>query len=82
MLFVHMTEIQPGLPFNLEFGECRLYFSDTTVVRSMTRSIESGLNQCTIDLSGYGEVNAIDINHTGVIPADVMYTRVCSGETE
>jgi len=82
MLFVHMTEIQPGLPFNLEFGECRLYFSDTTVVRSMTRSIESGLNQCTVDLSGYGEVNAIDINHTGVIPADVMYTRVCSGETE
>ncbi|MCK5842045.1 MAG: hypothetical protein KAH31_07750 [Candidatus Sabulitectum sp.] len=81
-LFVHMTEIQPGLPFNLEFGECRLHFSDTTVVREMTHSIESGLNQCTIGLSGSGEVNAIDVNPTRVIPADIMYTRVRSGESE
>ncbi|MEA3265703.1 MAG: hypothetical protein U9P42_01995, partial [Candidatus Fermentibacteria bacterium] len=81
-VFVHMTEIQPGLPFNLEFGECRLHFSDTTVVREMTHSIEPGLDQCTIGLSGFGEVNAIDINHAGIIPADIMYSRTHSGESE
>ncbi|MCD4706685.1 MAG: hypothetical protein K8S62_03000 [Candidatus Sabulitectum sp.] len=81
-ILIDMMEIQPGLPFNLEFGECQLHFQDTTVTRALISSIESGLIQCAAGLPGYGQVTAIDLNHTGVIPADLMYTRVSGGGQE
>lgn len=81
-ILIDMTEIQPGLPFNLEFSECQLHLTDTTITRTLMPSIEPGLVQCTAGLPGYGEVAAIDLNHTGMIPADLMYTRVPDGEQE
>ncbi len=75
-LLLTMTEIQPGSRFNFEFDRCRLYLSDTTVVRSLVPSGEPGLFQCPTDLPGYGEISAIDLNYRGVVPADFMYTRV------
>lgn len=82
MILIDMNEIQPGLPFNLEFSECQINLTDTTVTRTLTPSIEPGLLQCTTDPVGYGHVSTIDLNYTGVIPADIMYTRVFPGELE
>jgi len=81
-LLLSMTEIQPGPLFNLEFSRCRLYLPDTTVVRTLIPSGEPGLFQCLTDLPGYGEVTAIDLNFSGVVPADLMYTRVTGAGVE
>ncbi|GEM_PF-2083715 len=81
-LLLSMTEIQPGSRFNLEFSRCRLFLPDTTVVRTLIPSGEPGLFQCLTDLPGYGEVTAIDLNFSGVVPADLMYTRVTGAGVE
>ncbi|MCK5785246.1 MAG: hypothetical protein KAH54_01665 [Candidatus Sabulitectum sp.] len=81
-ILIKMVEIQPGLQFDLEFSHCQLILSDTTIVRTLMPSMEPGLIQCTAGLPGYVAVDAIDLNHSGLIPVDVMYTRVSSGNIE
>ena len=81
-ILIEMVEIQPGLQFDLEFSQCQLILSDTTITRTLMPSIEPGLIQCTAGLPGYGAVNAIDLDHHGLIPADIMYTRVSIGDIE
>ncbi len=77
-----IEEIQPGLFFNLELTECRLQFADTSIVRTLTPSIQPGLLECTSTLPGYGSILAIDMNFLGEIPADFIYRRTHSGELE
>ncbi len=81
-ILIDMTEIQPGLPFNLEFSECQIHLPDTVITRTLMPSMEPGLLQCTAGPAGDGHVSAIDLNHTGVIPVDLMYTRVHTGDLE
>ena len=78
-ILMDLVEFQPGLAFNLNFSQCELHFSDTTVTRTLMPSIEPGLIQCTSGLPEHGPVTAIDLNHACIIPVDLMYERVLDG---
>ena len=81
-VLIDMMEIQPGLQFNLIFSECQLHLPDTIITRILMPSIEPGLIQCSAGIPGHGRVAAIDLNPSGVIPVDIMYTRVSGVDLE
>jgi hypothetical protein len=81
-VFIELQEIQPGSPFNLNFNQCQLYFPDTVLTRTLIADRLTGLLQCSAGSPGSGPVTAIDLNHTGVIPADIMYERVIAGDNQ
>ncbi len=74
---IDMMEIQPGIPFNLDFNSCQLFYEDTVYTEVLQQSDVAGILQCNSNLQ-YGVVNAIDLNPEGLIPADFMYYRLDS----
>jgi len=81
-VFIDIQEMQPGPVFDLSFSQCRLSLPDTVIVRSLAPDHATGLWQCSAGPPGFGAVSAIDLNHTGVIPADMMYERVLPGDSQ
>jgi hypothetical protein len=71
----NFTEIQPGESFGLPMDSCMIFLRDTSLVREITLSPETGGYQCSAGSSEYGHVTAIDLNYRRIIPADFMYRR-------